>query len=99
MPVDLWTFRLDFYFDIDRQLADRRCQYTLPIDAQTAMNRRKSDHPGWSVLRTLIVCVPLTVFLWKNASKPDWTEVKTVLEVGGMLAAGEFWRQIKLRRN
>ena len=48
--------------------------------------RRKSDHPGWAVLRLAVIMVPLTVVMYANASKFDMTEIRALLQfalVGG----------------
>ena len=59
--------------------------------------RRKSDHPGWSILRLAVIMTPLTVVLYANASKFDWTEYKSILEMGIMLGGWEGVRLLKGR--
>ena len=59
--------------------------------------RRKSDHPIWSLLNIATVCIPLSIFLYKNASTPDWTEDKTILQVAAFLGALETIHQVGMR--
>lgn len=60
-------------------------------------NRRKVDHPGWAVARLAVIMAPLTVVLWANASKFDWTEVKAILEFGILAGGFEGIRLLKGR--
>ena len=57
--------------------------------------RRKSDHPGWAVARLAIVMVPITGVLWMNASRFDWTEQKSLLQMLIMLGGWEGVRLLK----
>lgn len=59
--------------------------------------RRKSDHPMWSVLKLAIVCVPLSIFLFRNASHPDWTEGKSIIQLASVLGALEAIHQVAMR--
>lgn len=59
--------------------------------------RRKTDHPGWAVARLAVVCIPLTVLLWRNSIQFDWSEWRTILEFAGILAGVETVRQLKIR--
>ena len=56
-------------------------------------NRRKSDHPGWITLRIALFMMPVTVFLWKNASNFDITEIKSIVQIAGVLAGFEGFRR------
>lgn len=57
--------------------------------------RRKSDHPGWAILRLAVIMIPVTVVLWANASKFDHTELKAMLELGIILGGWEGVRLLK----
>ena len=59
--------------------------------------RRKSDHPGWAVLRLAVIMVPLTVVMYANASKFDITEIRALLEFGIIGAGYEGIRILKGR--
>ena len=51
--------------------------------------RRRSDHPIWGIARLALIMAPLTVFLYSNASNFDWTEIKSILEMGLVLGGYE----------
>lgn len=57
--------------------------------------RRKSDHPAWAFARLALVMVPVTGVLWLNASKFDWTEHKSIIELFLMLGGWEGVRLLK----
>lgn len=57
--------------------------------------RRKSDHPAWAVARLAVIMVPLSVVLYANASRFDWTEVKSLLEFGIIGAGFESVRMLR----
>lgn len=57
--------------------------------------RRRSDHPGWAILRLAVIMVPVTVVLWLNASRFDSTEIKALLELGIVLGGWEGVRLLK----
>ena len=59
--------------------------------------RRKSDHPVWGVLKIAIVCVPLSIFLFRNATNFDWTEGKSIVQLASVLGALEAIHQIAIR--
>ena len=59
--------------------------------------RRKSDHPGWAVLRLAVIMIPLTVVMYANASKFDMTEIRALLEFGIIGAGYEGIRILKGR--
>lgn len=46
-------------------------------------------HPGWSILQQTIYLSFGGVFLWLNASNFDKTEIKTLMEMAGVVIAGE----------
>jgi hypothetical protein len=58
-------------------------------------HRRKSDHPGWAVARLAVIMIPLSVVLYANASRFDWTEVKSLLEFGIIGAGFESVRMLR----
>lgn len=58
-------------------------------------NRRKTDHPGWAVARLAVIMTPLTIVLYANASRFDWTEVKAILEFGILAGGFEGVRLLK----
>ena len=38
-------------------------------------------------MKIALVMIPVSIFMWKNASFPDWTEGKTIIE-GIIVLAG-----------
>lgn len=59
--------------------------------------RRKADHPAWAIARLAVIMAPLTVVLYANASKFDWTEIKAIMEFGILAGGFEGIRLLKGR--
>ena len=47
-------------------------------------------HPVWNIFRLTMVFVGFTVFSYLNADKFDETELRTLLEVGSLIAGFEM---------
>lgn len=50
--------------------------------------RFPESHPIWSILRTVVLLVGLTVLLYLNANNFDATELRTIVEM--VVLAGGF---------
>jgi hypothetical protein len=62
------------------------------------LNRRKSDHPGWGLARLVVIMVPLTMVLWLNSSNFDWTEFRSILQMGIVLGGIESVKLLKAKK-
>jgi hypothetical protein len=49
-------------------------------------------HPVWNILRLFVVFVGLTALMYLNSSSFDETEIKTVVELVGLVAGFEYLR-------
>ena len=49
-------------------------------------------HPIWNILRLAVVFIGLTVLMYLNSSSFDETEIKTVVELVGLVAGFEYVR-------
>jgi len=68
------------------------------VNRQGRLNRRrKVDHPIWALARLAVIMTPLTVVLYANASKFDWTEIKALMEFGILAGGFEGIRMLKDR--
>jgi len=57
------------------------------------MNLKDGRHPIWNICRLSVVFVGFTVFSYLNADKFDDTELRTILEVGALIAGFEMARK------
>ena len=48
------------------------------------------DHPVWNICRISVVFVGFTVFSYLNAERFDEAELRTLLEVGALIAGFEM---------
>jgi len=48
------------------------------------------NHPIWRLLQTALYLTFASFFLWANATSFDSTEIKTLVELGAVMIAGEF---------
>ncbi len=48
------------------------------------------NHPIWNICRIFVVFLGFTVFSYLNADKFDETELRTLLEVGALVAGFEL---------
>lgn len=56
------------------------------------MSLRDGRHPIWNICRLSVVFLGFTVFSYLNADKFDETELRTILEVGALIAGFELAR-------
>ena len=57
-----------------------------------------SKHPIWNIVRLIVVFAGFTILMYLNSDSFDETEVKTLLEMIGLMAGFEFARH-KLGKN
>ena len=58
---------------------------------------RDADHPLWQFLTHLTTVTAITIFLWFNASHFDKTEIKTIVQVAGLMLGTEVVKRSVIR--
>ena len=57
-----------------------------------------SKHPIWNIIRLVVVFAGFTILMYLNSKSFDETEVKTLLEMIGLVAGFEYAR-IRVGKN